>query len=284
MDVQQAKDFKAEQRESWDAVAAVWKRWWKFIESSAQVVSDRMLDVAGVQEGHRVLDVATGIGEPALSAARRVGASGSVLASDQAPRMLALARERAEEDGLTNVEFQELDGENLTLPEGSFDAVLCRWGLMFFPDPGSAVKGIADRLRPGGRVATATWGPPPKVPMLSVAMGFVRQALELPPPPSGMPSPFALADHDHVAKLFSEAGLTDVEVEPMIVNFEYESVKQYMDSLELAAPIGTLIKAQPEERQQPLWDGIAQAAGRFAGDDGRVTMSCETLIAGGRKP
>jgi protein-L-isoaspartate O-methyltransferase len=80
------KEFKNGQRQQWDAAAAGWKKWWEYIERSAGSVSARMLDLAEVGSGQRVLDVATGIGEPAVSAARRVGADGSVLGTDQAPR------------------------------------------------------------------------------------------------------------------------------------------------------------------------------------------------------
>src|SRR5215470_1433797 len=96
--------FKAQQREQWSDVAQGWRKRWAAFEQGAQPLSDRMMELAHIAVGQRVLDVATGIGEPAMTAARRVGSSGSVVAIDQAPQMLALARERMQEAGIGNVE------------------------------------------------------------------------------------------------------------------------------------------------------------------------------------
>ena len=119
------QSYKASQRDDWGIAADGWRKWWPVIERMMQPVSDRLMDLARVQSGHRVLDVATGIGEPAITAARRVGSTGQVLATDQAPQMLAIGRERAGQLGLANVEFHEMDAETLDLPAQSFDAILC---------------------------------------------------------------------------------------------------------------------------------------------------------------
>src|SRR6266446_1276001 len=113
-DPQQLKD---DQHRDWDAAAAGWKKWWPLFERSAQHVSDRLVELAGVGIGARVLDIATGNGEPALTAARRVAPNGRVIATDQSAGMLAIARERAAALGVTNVEFRETDGETLALDE-----------------------------------------------------------------------------------------------------------------------------------------------------------------------
>ena len=105
--------YKAAQRQEWGAVAERWRKWWETIERGAQHVSDRLIELAEIQPGQRVLDVATGIGEPSLTAARRVGPTGSVVATDQAPQMLKIARERSDDLGLRNVEFHEMDAEAL---------------------------------------------------------------------------------------------------------------------------------------------------------------------------
>ncbi len=94
--------YRAAQRQEWDTVAAGWRKWWQVFERGAQHLSDRMVEVAGVQPGHRALDIATGIGEPAVTVARRVGPSGHVVATDNSPGMLDIARERAASSGCTN--------------------------------------------------------------------------------------------------------------------------------------------------------------------------------------
>src|SRR5688500_8387362 len=123
------------QRQQWDNVAAGWKKWWRTIEDGAQYVSQRMIELADVKPGQRVLDIATGIGEPALLVASRVGPAGFVVATDISSQMLDIARERATQLGLTNVKFMEADADGLDFPDGSFDTVLCRWGLPSLPDP-----------------------------------------------------------------------------------------------------------------------------------------------------
>ena len=113
--------YKLGQRESWDSVAAGWQKWWKTVEKGAQKVSDKLIELAEIKPAHRVLDIATGIGEPAVSAARRVGDKGRVIATDISPQMLAIGKERAESQGLQDIiEFREGDAELLDLPNSSF--------------------------------------------------------------------------------------------------------------------------------------------------------------------
>ena len=111
------------QRQEWDRVAAGWEKWWRTIEDGAQHINDRLLELAEVAPGKRVLDIATGIGEPAVSAAIRVGSAGRVVATDISKQMLDIAWTRASTAGLTNVEFLQADAERLDFPDHSFDAI-----------------------------------------------------------------------------------------------------------------------------------------------------------------
>src|SRR5271165_6032029 len=140
--------IKAQQKAAWDDSAEGWKRWWPTFERAAQIVNDRLVALANVRAGNRVLDIATGSGEPALTAARAVGQSGHVVAVDMSPAMLAIARERIDAAGLHNVDLVESDAESLRLDANSFDAVLCRWGLMFMPDLDGVLRGIHRALKP----------------------------------------------------------------------------------------------------------------------------------------
>ena len=276
---------KEQQRRDWDAVAAGWKRWWATLEQGAQRVSHRLLELAAVQPGHRVLDVATGIGEPAITAARRVGPEGRVIATDQAPQMLAVARERAAAMDLRNIAFREMDGERLELPENHFHAVLCRWGLMFFPRYAAALERMRQLLVPGGRLAAAVWADPPKVPLIGLAMGVVREVLRVPPPPAEAPGPFRLADAEALARTFLGAGFTEVRVERLTVTFEFPSAEAYARfQQDVAAPIAALLSQHPPERRAAVWQAVARAAHqRFAAADGRLRMPNETLCVVGRR-
>ncbi len=147
--------YKNGQEQEWDAAAAGWRKQWAVFETSAQSVNDRLVDLAEIKPEDRVLDIVTGIGEPAVTAAKFVGAGGRVVATDQSTGMLAIAKERVAEFGLNNVEFQATDAEALDFPEGSFDAVVCRWGLMFLPDVGAALSEIRKSLFPRGKFVTS---------------------------------------------------------------------------------------------------------------------------------
>src|SRR3954470_12736435 len=121
-------DFRKTQHRHWDSAAVGWKDWSEFNDSADRHISERLVEMAGVEPGSRVLDVAAGYGEPSLTAARKAGAEGAVVATDISPEMLGLGRERAGEAGVENIEFVRSDAASLEFPDASFDAAVSRWG------------------------------------------------------------------------------------------------------------------------------------------------------------
>lgn len=118
------EQFKAQQRQMWDNVAAGWQAWWETFERGAQKVSDRLVELAEIKPGDTVLDIATGIGEPAITAAKRVKPNGKVVATDISPQMITIAKTRAKSLGLDSImEFRESDAEKLEFPKSTFNAV-----------------------------------------------------------------------------------------------------------------------------------------------------------------
>jgi SAM-dependent methyltransferase len=276
--------FKAGQREQWSNVAAGWRRRWRAFERSAQTLSDRMMDLAHIAPGHRVLDVATGIGEPAMTAALRIGPTGTVTAIDQAPQMLAVARERLQASGVQNVEFIEGDAEAVALPADFFNAVVCRWGLMFFHDPVAALACFRSSLVPGGWVVVAIWGPPDRVPMISlpfsVLNGEEAQPTSLPPGPN----PFALSEPTALAQVLRDAGFAQVQSELRSVTFEFASVDELLGHMrDVSAPIRMIMGSSSAPRQARFWEQLAAAATPFTEADGKVRLVNECLIASGRR-
>jgi SAM-dependent methyltransferase len=272
------QELKNEQRRDWDAAAAGWKRWWPVFERSAQQVSDRLVELANVGPGARVLDVATGNGEPALTAARRVGASGRVIATDQSAGMLAIARDRAAALGAINVEFREIDGEALTIPERDFDAIVCRWGLMFMPDVKGALREIYQRLRAGGRLATAVWATADKMPLTTIGAEAVRKIAGLPPPPPDALGPLRLADESMMRGMLAAAGFKDVAVERMPVAFELASPADFAQfRVDIAAPFRALLERQTAEKRALMIEAVVEGARAYAGADGRVRTVNETI-------
>lgn len=276
--------YKAGQKESWSNVAAGWEKWWPTMEASARPASERLVELAQLGPGHHVLDVATGIGEPAVTAAQTVGPAGHVIATDQAPGMLAIARKRASGLGLTTIEFREMDAEALDFPEQSFDAILSRWGLMFLPNLPEALHRMHRQLKRGGRLAAAVWGLPPKVPFISLALNMVRKQLQAPPPPPGTLGPFSLADVTILERALTRAGFSDIRSEPLVLTFEWASAEDYTRfQQDIAAPIVELVSKEAPARQAEVWRAITDAARQYAGTDGQVRMPGETICIVARR-
>lgn len=276
--------YKIQQRQGWDTVANGWRQWWPTFEQSAQSVSDRLVALAAIEPGHRVLDVATGIGEPAVTAARKVGTGGRVVATDLSPQMLAIARARASELALTNMDFRIMDAERPDLPAGTFHAILCRWGIMFFPDPVAALRALSRLLVPGGRLAAAVWADPPQVPIISLRTDVAARMLAPPPPPPGTPSAFSLADPSTVEAVFHGAGLSDVHTERLTAVFEFESLATFARFQEdVAGPRVPTLADQPPELQAQFWEAVATAARPYASLDETVRLPNELICVVGRR-
>ena len=276
--------WKRELREQWSNVAQGWQRRWIAFERGAQPLSDRILEVAHVAPGHTVLDVATGIGEPAMTAARLVGPSGRVVAIDQAPQMLEVARERMQAAGIGTVEFVEGDAEAVALPPDSFDAVVYRWGLMFFHDPVGTLARLRMSLLPGGWLAVAVWGEPSQVPLISLPFSVFNRELSQPPAPPSGPNPFALSEPTRLEQVLREAGCTNVRCEPLTVTFEFASVDELLGHLgDVSAPIRIIMATLSPLDQAEFWKKLAEAAARFADADRALRLPNACLVAAGRR-
>src|SRR5262245_55648397 len=149
-------EFRDTQRAQWNVAAAGWKKWSSWLDRHAGPVSERLVELADVQPGDRVLDVAAGYGEPAMTAARAAGPDGTVVATDISPEMLAYGRERAAEQGVENIEFMNADASALDFPPESFDAAVSRWGIIFDPDGEGAAARVRGFLKPGARMAISS--------------------------------------------------------------------------------------------------------------------------------
>ncbi len=284
MSASDSESIKAREHATWTATAPGWRKHDDLVTRGTAVASERLLDLAGVAAGTRLLDLASGTGEPALTAARRVGPEGYVLGTDLTEGMLAFAREKAERQGLSHVEFRVCDAEQLEVEEGSFDAVTCRWGLMFMPDPVGALRRARAALRPGGRPAVATWAEPERVPFASLPLSVIRQHVDVPTPPPGAPGIFAFADRERLRSAMQEAGFDEVTVEEVDVPMvEVDSGAAYWQVMrELAGPITALLRTLPEDTQRAVEEAIGQAAeARREGD--KVRVGGVSWVASGRK-
>lgn len=282
-----SKQYKESQRQGWDSVADSWQKWWKITETAAEKVSRRLIELAEIKRGSRVLDIATGIGEPSITAANQVGNSGHVLATDISSQMLSIAKQRAISLGLEQViEFKEGDAETIDLPASTFDAALCRFGLMFLPDLRAGLSNIYSSLVDGGRLAAAVWASPDKVPFIAVALNTVmKETKSPPPPPAGAPGPFSLSDENMLRNSLIESGFKGVTIERMDVTFDFDSAEVYTNFVyETAAPIQAMLANQPQERREEILKAITESARKYAENDIRsVRMSNEAICVVGTK-
>jgi SAM-dependent methyltransferase len=280
------EEFKAQQRQMWDYAAAGWQIWWETFERGAQKVSDKIVELAEIKQGDKVLDIATGIGEPAVTAAKKVLPNGRVVAIDISPQMLAIAKTRAKSFGLDSIiEFGESDGEKLNLPDptAKFDAILSRFGLMFFPDLPSALVRIRDMLVTNGRLSVAVWSTPSKVPLSELATATVRKQLDIPDPPPRTPGPFALADIETLKRLFSEAGFKDIKIDIFQITIQFDSPESYTRAhQQINAPIHAMLAKYTEEVKNRVWNSITEAVWQYADSHGRVNLDNEVICIVGR--
>ncbi|MGN6587913.1 MAG: class I SAM-dependent methyltransferase [Solirubrobacterales bacterium] len=273
-------DFREAQHRNWDSAAVGWMEWSEFNDRADRHVSERLVELAGVRPGSRVLDVAAGYGEPALTAARKAGPEGVVVATDISAEMLAFARERAAAVGLGNVEFVESDASSLDFPPASFDAAVSRWGIIFEPDAEAAAARIRGFLKPGARIAIASWGEPDEVPFLSIPMKTTREQLGVPPPPPGTPGPLSRPTPAAIGGLLEGGGFSNVAVEKTEVIYEFDSPEHFTAYVRaIAAPIRGMIEQHAGDVQEEAWNAITQAAASAGGGSGPLSLSNVVLLA-----
>jgi SAM-dependent methyltransferase len=272
-----ADSIRRQQRSIWDAVSAGWQRWGRQFERGGVVVTAHLIELAALTPGQSVLDVGSGTGEPALSAARAVGPTGRVVGVDLSPAMVAAARAAAR--GQSNVEFVADDVERVALPPGSFDAALARWSLMFAADRVELLRAVAALLRPGGVLAAAVWAEPPRVPAIGLGFRVIGRELGLEPPPPG-PGPFTMADSRVVAAELARAGFDAVEIHHQTVPFRFDSLGDFAAFARDVLPPG-MKRAIEEHRgsldDPALWVAFAAAARDYETDGGDVSLPSECL-------
>jgi ubiquinone/menaquinone biosynthesis C-methylase UbiE len=238
-----------------------WRKYDAVESRLTAAVSERMLDLAKLAPGMRVLDLASGRGEPALRAAKRVGPLGHVLGFDTSAEILTIARERAREEGLANIELRAGDAACLdAVPDGSFDVATARWGLMFMQEPVAALASTRRVLRPGAALVAAFWAEPERVPWATLPRRVLARYRDVPAIDFEAPGVFRYADRSAIERTFLEAGFTMTHVEeldtPVIEAPTGEGIVAWVRDLGMAR----LASELPEE-QQLAWE--AELAGEL---------------------
>ena len=276
-----SEEFEAASRQHWARAAEAWAEESASREDGpAGAAADRMLELAALGPGERVLELACGAADVGVRAARAVGSDGYVLCTDFVPEMVDAVRERASE--LPQVDARVHDAQE---PIGeSFDAALCRFGYMLMPDPARALTATREALRPGGRVVLAVWGTGEQNPWLSLIFDAVMGTLGAPPPPAGTPGPFAFAEHEALTRRLAEAGFEEVTCEDVASERRHESLSAWWENFgESAGAVGSVLAQLPAEQLAEVRRRAEAAAERYASERG-VVMPASVVVARAVRP
>lgn len=262
-------DYRRTSFETWEAMAPGWERQQADIDATTTPVREWLIGELGPQPGDTVLELAAGPGETGFEAAALVSGSGRVISTDFSPGMVEVARRRAEELGLRNVEHRVMDAERLELEDDSVDGVLCRFGYMLMPDPAAALSETRRVLRLGGRLALAVWAAADRNPWVSLAGRVLVERGLVPPPEPGAPGMFIMASEERTRELLEDAGFTVGRLEEVPVRFVYADVDEYVMRAQDTG--GMFAKAWREasgEEQATIKAQLADSFAPFALDGG----------------
>ena len=278
------QEIKDREHKTWSNVAEGWRKNDELLRRNAEPVTQRMLDLATINKGDWVLDIASGTGEPAIPAARRVGPTGKVIGTDLVDDMLAVARDKARQQQIDNIEFRCVDGETLPFGSDEFHSATIRWGLMFMPDPVSCLRQAHNALKKDGRLVVSCWAEPERNPFFTHIMSILGQFMELPQAPASAPGVFAFADPDRLVSVIRESGFQNIEIEDLAINMVVaDSGEEYWKIMEgLAGPIVQLMKQLDEDTRANFIQAVIDSANALKQGD-KLQMVGTTWIAHAHK-
>ena len=256
-------------RAAWGAVASGWYAQREDLWRASRPVGEWMVRRLDPQPGDTVLELAAGLADTGLMAARLVGESGHVIVTDFTPKMVAAARRRAEELGVQNAEFRVLDAERMGLATESVDGVLCRWAYMLMIDPSEAFAETRRVLRPGGRLAFSVWAARERNPALSLVGGVLESQGHIPPPDPRAPSAFAMAEPGRIRELVAVAGFAEPEIEEVSFRWPFADQDAYWRYVtETSASTSPVLRALAPEEQKAVREQVHEAARPYRSDEG----------------
>ena len=276
----QEKEFFSQ----WSESAPYWDKHREIIREMFQPITQALIEDAKITASQDVLDVATGPGEPALSLSKLVGPEGKIIGVDAAPEMVEAARREAKRRGFQNANFDVALAGDLPLPENTFDAVVSRFGVMFFPSPIEGVREMLRVLKPGGRVAIAVWHFAEKNPFHYSVSQVVERYVASPAPVPDSPDPFRFAEPGKLLTIVSSAGaaatserLLRFTIRAQISVEDFWALRSEM-SEKLRAKLATLSK----EQMAKLKREVLEALGAYSADSA-MSFPAEVLIVSGEK-
>ncbi|MFZ1470311.1 MAG: class I SAM-dependent methyltransferase [Paracoccaceae bacterium] len=279
-----ADTFKKNMRAQWDAAAAGWDRHGPGIRDWLRQPTDAMLEMADISVGQTVLDVAAGAGDQTLDIAARVGVQGAVVATDISADILSYAHKNAIRAGHHNVRIHQADAEDLKLAKATFDAAVCRLGLMFLPDPLAGISQVHRVLKPGGRFCSIVFAGPDMNPCLRILMSTALRHAGMPPrdpfQPGGLTS---LGKPGLMDNLFQRAGFRAVATTRMEAPFRMPTTEHYLAFIrESAGPILQILAPLDDAARTAAWADISAQLEVYQTNAGWIGPNALLLTTGQR--
>ncbi|MGH2741712.1 MAG: class I SAM-dependent methyltransferase [Thermoleophilaceae bacterium] len=262
-------DYRRTSHEVWNAMAPGWERWRAQLAGALTPVREWLIGELGPKPGATVLELGAGTGETGFEAAALLGEDGRLISTDFSPEMVEVARRRATELGLGNVDHRVIDAERIELDSGSVDGVLCQSTYMLAADPATALAETRRVLRPGGRLALSVWGAPERNPWASIGGMILVERGHMAPPEPDAPGVFSMASAERTRALLERAGFTSVRTEEVPVSFAFRALDDYEQwVIDVAGPFAMVVRGLPEDEREMLRARLGEAFVPFSTDGG----------------
>lgn len=276
------QDLIQQQRELWNTFSPGWRKWDGFVMRWLQPIGEKLIEADQLREDDHILDIATGTGEPGLTAAKKVR-KGKVTGTDVAEGMVSLAQENAKIKDISNYQALVSDASHLPFQDNAFSVILCRFGVMYFANPQADVKEIVRVLKKGGRIAFSAWTQPEKNPWATTSGKTVQEILQLPPPSFDAPGIFRHAQAGVLAQLFQGAGLNNIQEAEVQGELVFESAEQYWEyTMDVIAPVAVALSKVDAVTREKVKQAILLRAKSFE-KNGKIVFPWSSWVVSGVK-
>ncbi|MDO8537326.1 MAG: methyltransferase domain-containing protein [archaeon] len=272
-------EIKEQQRELWNKFSLGWKKWDNFVMSWLKPIGEKLLEKVQLRNGEKILDVATGTGEPGISAAKLMP-NATIVGIDLSEEMVQLANQHSKEKRAANYSAQVEDiQQGLSFTDNYFDKIICRFGIMFFPNPASDFKEIVRVLKSGGRITFSAWAEPSKNPWATTAASVINKLLELPAPPTDAPGIFRHSNPNSLRQLFMEAGLTNIVEEEITGSIVFDNSEKYWEFvMDVVAPVAIPLSKADDATRQKAKEKVIEECSRFKKENGKIIFPWSSWI------
>jgi SAM-dependent methyltransferase len=272
--------LRSEILDRWEQAATGWGKHAERMRDFGMPVSSWMIEHAGLQPGQRVLELAAGPGDTGFLAAELIRPGGTLVCTDATESMLEVARARAAQFQIDNVEFKRIELEWIDLETASVDAALCKWGLMFAVDPEAALREVRRVLRPGGRISLAAWDEPEVNAWATIPTDALIELGHTSEPDPDAPGMFILSAPGRLQELLEAGGFVDVTVESVELPQSFAGVEEYVaQTAEISSVFGQSVGRLSDSQRSELVAKIAELAQPYTAADGSVRFTGRSLVA-----